>query len=335
MYAPQFQINSRTFRLLEDIAQVRERIRSSLIRVPWVPSLVKDAMARAAWGSTAIEGCTLSLKAIRNLLEGKKAAGYPEQHVLMAKNYLNALTWLQNKETIKKINEKELLQLHKRIGEKAVDEGPVGAYRKIDVRAGLHVGAPWKKIPGLVNDLLKWLNGPAKEIPSVFSSAILHFRLVEIHPFRDGNGRVARAMATWELYRKGFDTLHIFALDEILLEGRIHYIKNLQRVQVEGHDLGEWIEFIAEAVLETLERVNKRIQSFSPTLKEPISLTVKQEKLLHLLGEKGGVGIQELAQFLKLTNPGVHYLLKPLIQSGVIVRHGAHKKTKYLLAAVA
>ena len=202
-------------------------------------------MARAAWGSTAIEGCTLSLEAVRGLLEGKETPSYPEKHVRMAKNYLRVLAWVQKREKIKTLGESQLLKLHALLAEGAVEEGPVGAYRKVNVRAGLHVGAPWQKVRALTRELLDWLNGPARELPSVITAAILHFRMVDIHPFRDGNGRIARASSTWELYREGFDTLHIFALDEVLQEHRPLYIKNLQRVQIEGWGLGGWIEFIA------------------------------------------------------------------------------------------
>ena len=143
MFTPKFQISPRVYRLLEDISRVREGLRSSMVKVPWVPSLVRDAMARAAWGSTAIEGCTLSLEAVKGLMDGKSAQGYPEKHVRMAANYLDALAWLQKREKQKALHEKEILQLHRIIGEGCVDAGPVGAYRRIDVRAGLHVGAPW------------------------------------------------------------------------------------------------------------------------------------------------------------------------------------------------
>lgn len=333
MYQPVYQTTARVTRLLEDIARIREHIRSSLIRVPWVPTLVKDAMARAAWGSTAIEGCSLSIEAIKGLMEGKEAIGYPDKHVKMAENYLNALSWIQRKEKAKGITEKHIFQLHTILGAGAVDEGPVGEYRKVDVRAGLHVGSPWKEVPKLTRDFLQWLNTSARELPAVFSSAILHLRLAEIHPFRDGNGRVARIMATWELYRRGFDTLHIFALDDILQENRTLYIKNLQRVQVEGQDVGGWIEFIAETVLETLERVESRILAFGPLMKEPLSLTVRQEKLLQLLRERGRLGIRDIARVLRVTTPGAHYVLKPLLKAGIIETLGSYKNTCYVLAS--
>ena len=331
MYSPKYQTPSRVSKLLEEIARIREQLRSSLVKVPWVPSLVKDAMARSAWGSTAIEGCTLSLEAVKGLLEGKDAVGYPDRHVRMAQNYLDALTWMQKHGSEKALLEKDVLRLHAIVSEGAVDDGPVGRYRRVDVRAGLHICPDWRKVPGLTRDLLSWLNGPAKELSAVFSSAILHLRFAEIHPFRDGNGRVARALATWQLYRMGFDTLHVFALDEVLLENRSLYIKNLQRVQVEGQDMGGWLEFMAEAVLETLERVQGRIQKLGRLGAKPLSLTLRQETLLRVLRERGALGIRDIARSLRLTVPGAHYALRPLLKSGVVKKTGAYKTTRYLL----
>lgn len=249
----------------------------------------------------------------------------------MAQNYLDALMWMQKQGNEKSLLEKDIFHLHRMISEDVVDEGPVGEYRKVAVRAGLHVCLAWQKVPGLTRDLLSWLNGAAKELPAVFSSAILHLRFAEIHPFRDGNGRVARALATWQLYRMGFDTLHVFALDEVLLENRALYIKNLQRVQVEGADFGGWLEFMAEAVLETLERVQGRTQALGKLGKEPLSLTLRQETLLRILRERGTLGIRDIARSLKVTAPGAHYALKPLLKQGIVKKLGAHKTTRYTL----
>lgn len=331
MYTPVFRVSPRVYKLLEEIAQLRERLGSSLIKVPWVPSLVKDAMARAAWGSTAIEGCTLSLEAIRGLLEGRQAEGYPDRHIRMAQNYLKALTWLQKREKAVGVLERDLFRIHEIIGDGVVEGGPAGAYRTSDVRAGRYVCPPWRQVPRATRELLDWLNRAAGELPAVFSSAILHLRFVEVHPFRDGNGRVGRALATWQLNRMGFDTLHIFALDEVLLENRALYIKNLERVQIEGRDMGGWLEFMAEAVLETLERVQKRIQAMGLVEQEPLSLTLRQERLLRFLRERGAMAIRDVARALRVTSPGAHYALKPLVKRGIIKVVGSHKTTRYLL----
>lgn len=332
-YKPTFQPTVHLYRLLEQISALRERVQNSLIKVPWVPSLVVDARARLAWGSTAIEGCTLSLPAVQGLLEGKEAIGYPDRHVQMAKNYIKALSWIQKWEKHVVVKETDIFKLHRILSEGAVDEGPIGAYRRRDVRAGLHVAPHWKGIPKLMEELLIWLNAPAKQLPAVFSSAILHLRLVEIHPFRDGNGRLARLLATWELYRKGFDMLHIFAMDEVLLEHRDLYIKNLQRVQVEKEDISGWLEFFAETILETLERIEKRIMAIGTIDKRPISLTLRQEKLLNTLREKGRLSVSDIAVSLKVSVPGVHYIMKPLLRHGLIAKLGLHKQTRYILSS--
>lgn len=334
MWKPTYKVNNRTIILLEKIAELRAKIQSSAVKLPWIPSLVRDAVIRSTHGSTAIEGCTLSMEAVKSLFDGKKIVGYPEKHIRMAKNYIDAIQWIIKNENKSLILEKDIIELHKIIATGAVDEGPIGEYRKVDVRAGIYPAPDWKKVPNLMKDLLDWLNSPLEKIPAVFSSSLLHLQFVNIHPFRDGNGRCARILATWELYRKEFDTLHIFSLDEVLLENRDLYIKNLQRVQVEKYSLDNWLEFMAETILETIERVYNRILSTGITTTTPISLTLKQEKVLQILQERGIISIRDISKAIKTTIPGAHYVLKPLIKYGIVMRIGKYKSVKYTIPSL-
>ena len=329
MWQPIYKVNNRTLELLEKIAELRSKIQTSSIQLPWIPSLVREAVIRSAHGSTAIEGCTLSVDAVKSLFDGEKVFGYPEKHIRMAKNYIDAIQWITKNEKKSVIREKDIFHLHKIIATDAVDERPLGEYRRLNVRAGMYSAPHWQKVSHLMKELRDWLNSSSKEIPVVFSSPLLHLQFVNIHPFRDGNGRCARALATWELYRRGFDTLHIFSLDEVLLENRNLYIKNLQRVQVEKYPLDAWLEFMSEAVLETLERVYSRLLSVGITTQTPVSLTLKQEKLLRILQERRIMNIRDIAQAIRTTLPGAHYVLKPLIEYGVVVRVGHHKSVRY------
>lgn len=331
MWQPIYKVNNRTLKLLERITELRAKIQFSTIKLPWIPSLIRDAVIRSAHGSTAIEGCTLSVEAVRSLLDEKKVFGYPEKHIRMAKNYIDAIQWIIKNERKSVILEKEITQLHKIIATDAVDDGPIGIYRKVNVSAGIYSAPNWHDVPHLMRDLLNWLNNKSKEIPAVFSSSLLHLQFVNIHPFRDGNGRCARAVSTWELYRRGFDTLHICSLDEVLLENRNLYIKNLQRVQVEKYPIDSWLEFMSELILETLERAYNRILSIGITTKAQISLTIKQEKLLRILQEQRIMSISDIARAIKTTIPGAHYVLKPLIKYGVVVKVGQYKSVRYTI----
>lgn len=63
-----------------------------------------------------------------------------------------------------------------------------------------------------------------------------------MHPFADGNGRTGRALALWELYRRGFDSHDIFAVDEFSWENRPRYYAALDGVRRVGDDLTSWLE---------------------------------------------------------------------------------------------
>ena len=112
MWNPIFEVNNRTLGLLEKISELRSKIQASSIKLAWMPSLVRDAVIRLAHGSTAIEGCTLSVEAVKSLFEGKKVVGYPEKHINMAKNYINAIRWITKNEKKSVILEKDIIQLH-------------------------------------------------------------------------------------------------------------------------------------------------------------------------------------------------------------------------------
>ncbi len=140
---------------------------------------------------------------------------------------------------------------------------------------------------------------------------------------------MGRVLATWELYRRQFDTHHIFAVDEVLLEDRQNYYRAFHRTQSHGHDLTGWIEFLAEAVSEALERAWKRIEQISLSSKgKLLTLTPKQEKLLSLLRGRP-LAIHEIQKALGVTKPGAHHILKPLLESKLVRREGGHKTGKY------
>lgn len=245
-------------------------------------------------------------------------------------NYFEILRYIGKNSGIAAIAVKQVLKLHAIIGRKnALDRGPVGAFRDYQVFVGGHTPPAAASVPYMTAELCDWLNGPGREWPALISSAILHYQFEHIHPFGDGNGRVGRALATWELYRKPFDTNHIFAVDEVILEDRQAYYRALDGVEAHGGDISGWVEYSAETAMEALERTWKRMDSIRAiTGGKSISLTKNQERLLALLKEAPR-GIQEIMSALKVTKPGAHFILKPLLEAGLVKRTGGHKTGKY------
>ena len=330
-YVPHYTVTARLLRMLESITALKTKIDASAVSVAWIPAIREESSLRTAHSSTAIEGNPLTLKEVKILSQGGRLPQAKPKHTNEVLNYLAALRYIEQHSGAKKITAKDVLRLHGIIGRNALDREPVGAYRPYQVYVGNHTPPIALAVPGLVSDLLDWLNRAGPDLPAVISSAILHYRFEYIHPFGDGNGRVGRALATWELYRKKFDTHHIFAVDEILREDRPAYYRALDTVRRQKEDLTTWLEFMASAVEKTLERVWRRIGLLGKHGgRQTLILTPKQEKLLLILRE-GALSISQIQQELKVTKQGAHFILKPLLGNKLIKRTGGHKTGKYSL----
>lgn len=330
-YKPKFSITSDILRRLEAIQRLHTRIQDAVIKLPGLPLIQKDVVARSAYGSSAIEGNPMTLEEARTTLEGKDVPSQARRSIKEIQNAAAAITYIQRHSDAKSIREADVFKIHSLLGaDDVLDRGPVGAYRDYGVRVGNHIPPHAKDVPHYMRELLQWLNQDAAQWPAVISSAILHFRFEFIHPFGDGNGRTGRILAAWELYRRSFDNQHIFAMDETLWDHRPRYYDALNQTQkgIE-QDLSLWIAFMTEMVEITLERTWKRIEELQiGKISENIHLTVRQEKLLKLL-RAGPIRPVELQKALDVTKGGLHYLLKPLIRAGLVRREGGYKTGIY------
>jgi Fic family protein len=331
-FQPHFHISPALLSRSETIAALRERIQSAAVQVAWIPALQKDSRARNAHSSTAIEGNPLTLEEVRALEADPSiipSASRARREVL---NYFAALRHIEKNAGKKKLTHDDLFRLHAIMAGQVMDQGEAGAYRKIRVRVGPHVPPAPDEVSGLMFELLEWWNKDAVTLSPVLSSAILHYRFEDIHPFADGNGRTGRALALWELYRRGFDSNHIFSVDEFFWEDRPRYYAALQEVRVNGGDLTSWLEYNAEGLQQTLERIWQRIQQFSASKSAArLVLRPKQEQLLNMLRVRGGLTPQEIREGLGVSKQGAMDTLNPLMEAELIERVGTLKNGRYVL----
>ena len=332
-YQPKFTITPRLLALVQDIAGLRERIAGATVEVPWIPALQKDTRARNTHSSTAIEGNPLTLEQVRAVEEGRTLTAVPDRARREVVNYFAALRHIEKHARKKTITHEDVLRLHKIISERVMEQGEAGRYRTIRVRVGSYSPPPPELVSGLMFELLEWWNKDSGSLTPVLSSAIVHYRFEAIHPFADGNGRTGRALALWALYRRGFDTHHIFSVDEYYWEGRPRYYAALQAVRQQGEDLTSWLEYTAEGLLLTLERAWQRIQHLSARAKgKKLVLRPKQEQLLRLLRESGSLSPKEIWDGVGVSKQGAMDLLRPLMEAGLVRRVGTRKSGRYMLA---
>jgi cell filamentation protein, protein adenylyltransferase len=330
-YRPQFTITPALLARVEAIAVLRERIQGAAVRVAWIPALQKDSRARNAHSSTAIEGNPLTLEQVRAVEEGRPLS-VPARARREVVNYFAALRHIEKQAAKKRIAHEDVLRLHAIIAGGVMDQGEAGRYRTLRVRVGPYFPPSPEAVSGLMLEFLEWWNGDSRDLSPVLSSAIVHYRFEAIHPFADGNGRTGRILALWDLYRRGFDTHHIFSVDEFYWEDRPRYYAALQAVRQQGEDLTSWLDYCAEGVQQTLERVWQRVQQFSASRGRPqLVLRPKQEQLLQLLQAQGGLSPREIWDSLRISKQGAMDLLRPLLKAGLVKRVGTLKHGRYVL----
>jgi Fic family protein len=332
-YQPQFTITAGLLARVERIAALRERILAATVQVQWIPALQKDTRTRNTHSSTAIEGNPLTLEQVRAVEEGRELPAVAPRAKREVINYLAGLRFVEKNAAKSRISHEDVLALHRIIAAAVMDQGTAGRYRTIHVRVGRYAPPPPDEVSGLMFELLDWWNKESNTLSPVFTSAIIHYRFEAIHPFADGNGRTGRALALWELYRRGFDTHHIFSIDEFYWEDRPRYYAALQAARQHGEDLTSWLEYCTEGLLLTLERVWTRVQKFSAKPKQKkLVLRPKQEQLLQLLRDHKSLAPREIWDALAVSKQGALDLLRPLIQARLVKRIGTQKTGRYILA---
>lgn len=291
----------------------------------------KDSRVRNAHSSTAIEGNPLTLEQVRAVEQGETllVPGRVRREVV---NYFAALRHIEKQASTKRLTHDDIFRLHKIVAGEVMDQGEAGRYRTIRVRVGEFVPPVPEDVSGLMFELLEWWNTESLILSPVLSSAIVHHRFETIHPFADGNGRTGRALALWDLYRRGFDSHHIFSVDEFYWEDRPRYYAALDAVRRNGDDLTSWLEYSAEGLQQTLDRVWQRIQHLAAASgSKKVVLRPRQEQLLQLLRVRGNLSPRELWDGLSISKQGAMDLLRPLIKSGLVRRIGTQKNGRYVL----
>lgn len=157
--------------------------------------------------SNAIEGSTLTLRETEVILhDGLTVGGKSLREHLEAINHKHAIDFVEAlAREAEPFTEHNLRQIHALVL-KGIDDEEAGRYRRGQVRisGSEYVPPDAVAVPGLMREFVMWLNGEAKAMSSVERAALAHFRLVDIHPFADGNGRTARLLMNLILIQQGY-----------------------------------------------------------------------------------------------------------------------------------
>jgi len=344
MFTPNFRYTNRIVNNLVEITSAREIILNSYLVPKWEVSLRRDALIKAAHASTAIEGNPLTLEEVSQLAEGREvmASRKAKQEVL---NYLNVLERIEKYQNGGNVTEKSILRMHKDVTKETLDSFEhEGNYREIQVYVGNRITGevtfmppPPHDVPVLMGALIEWLNSDGScNLSPVLVAGMSHYEFVRIHPFVDGNGRTARALATLILHLREFDIKKFFALDDYYDSDRMAYYNALKSVDPETIDITDWLEYFTEGVLISISKVKEKVLKLSlekrkKEEKGQIALTERQMKIIEHLQRNGRITTGDMAKMFGVTRQAALKELSKLVEMEVIKPEGKGRGAHYVL----
>ena len=343
-FNPVYKITNSILKKLIEIEKIKEDVKSFPLNPKVLAGLRKTSKINTIHYSTRIEGNSLTIKEVKQVLNGKSfpARKRDEQEV---KGYFRALDMV--KKLIKKtaITEQDIKILHGLvIGDNKSTDYRQGQNSIIDSSTGYIVYMPpeAKDVAPLMTSFVNWINENKNVIPAPILAAIAHYQFVTIHPYYDGNGRTARILTTLLLHQCGYGLKGIYNLEEYYADNLQDYYKGLTvgkshnyyegRVQA---DITDWIDFFVSGMLKSFESVKKHFikQKNEKDKSEFIkNLDSRQKQVLPLFEESNFITTKDLENLFNFSSRTSRQLAQKWVKTGfLLIVDNSKKNRKYKL----
>lgn len=364
-FAPRFRYSDRMVRDLMAVGGAR----SLIDQVPLPPAaevlLVSLARLNSTRHSTEIEGNTLSKAEIRRAVASGSREGSEQEREV--RNYWRALEWLEEQADRNAVITEDFIQsLHAIIDTSAAGRKPKQSdWRQVTIAVSdsgtgrpVFVAPAWEDVPALMKDLAAWARGTAAQsLPPPVRAALIAHRFLTIHPFRDGNGRTARALATYALWTTGFRMRGFLSVEEHYAVKRPDYYAAIQMglpvlcydIDAQGNsrmdcDHTEWLEFFCGTLAMACDGL---VESARPWIRSVVEKAGKSEwenldrrqqcVLVRMLGlgkdqaSASEIESSEIVSWFGVSRPTAVEWLREWEASGLLVAVGQGRYRKYVL----
>lgn len=229
------------------------------------PHLRRNNRIKSIHSSLKIEANSLSIGEVKDVLDGKIVLG-PEREVQEVKNAYDAYDLISeispySIDDLKKVHGVMTRNLELQAGE--FRSSGVGVFNGDSC---IFMALPFKQVPNLISDLFLWMDENKFKIHPLIMGAVFHYEFVFIHPFTDGNGRMARLWHTLILskWNQLFEFVPIESQIEKFQSG---YYKAISDSHSNGNS-NIFIEFILEQIDFVLELLSNQVQRVDYNLSE-------------------------------------------------------------------
>ena len=266
-YVPPYTITNKMLELVSDISEKVGKI-SSHKELESKPHLRRNNRIRSIHSSLKIEANSLSLSEVRDVINGHLVLG-DQKEIQEVKNAYAAY------EKISEINPSsisDLKSIHGIMTNRTVHES--GVFRKGEegVFSGdkcIFVAPPANMVSELMKDLLSWVKKNEGIVHPLIMSAVFHYEFVFIHPFADGNGRMARLWHTVILYRWR-SVFEFIPLESRIERFQSEYYDAIAKCHVNGNS-DVFIEFMLEMIDQVLDEVISQVNKANANTSEYVN----------------------------------------------------------------
>jgi len=350
MYIPKFTITNKILKNIGIIEACKEIINRSPLLPYYEKKFREEAIVRTVHYGTHIEGNELNFSQAERVLSGEDVVAR-DRDIQEVINYREAMEFLGEfkvQSSKFKVNEETIKEIHKITVNKILMEDKCGQFRKTQVviknsRSGEVSFKPpvAEVVEEQINKLLAFINSQSgQDIHPVLKSGIVHYELVRIHPFIDGNGRVARALSTLILFLEDYDIRKFFSLEEYFDSDANSYYEALQSVEKREGDLTTWLEYFTQGLAIELSKIKEKVENISIDAKlreklggKPLMLTERQLKIIEYVQKTGYLQNKSFEQlFPMVSEDTILNELKPLLQNKILKKQGVTKAAKYIMS---
>ena len=212
-----------------------------------------------------------------------------------------------------------------------VVSGPMG-------RETVHYVAPFpERVPDEMARFMDWFNGN-DPIDPVLKAAIAHFWFVTIHPFDDGNGRIARALTEMLLSRADETSKRFYSMSNQIHMDKKRYYNVLESTQKDDGDITEWLMWFLECLDHSLKATDTTLASVLAKARfwenhSDVPFNDRQKKLINMLfdGFFGKLNTSKWAKIAKCSTDTALNDINDLVKKGVLKKSDeGGRSTNYL-----
>lgn len=316
---------------------------------------VAESLVQEAFHSSKIEGAVTTLDKARELAAGKASPSSRSERMVL--NNYRAMQRLLGWRS-RPLAWEDVAELHGVITEGAYEgrDGTAGRLRAGDsVRVVdratdevVHVPPPAADLPRMIDALVRYM-GEATAAPEsrgdfvhpLVRASAVHYYLAYLHPFYDGNGRIARALFYHLMLRAGYDSFQYLSVSSVIDRRRGQYYRAFREVEASPHDLTYFVLFSCAAAETAVEALRERVLAefgagavLERLRERRVFLSDRQQAWLRraLRAPQRPFAIQDLQRAMRVSYPTAREDVLDLVAKGLVApAHKVRKKQLYVL----